>query len=305
MRSSSTKILILIGAPGSGKTTFAKYFIRTEENWFRLSRDDFREMNFHEGAIEPRSEKLISEMLDAAIEALLRRNCNILIDATHCRADYLNHYINKYNTQADISFRIFEAPVEELIARCDRRYAETGRFVPANAIKHYVEELAELKKTFDFSTRYRTKSDYITASQDASLPPAIICDLDGTLAIIGDRDVYDASKADEDTLNKPVANILNAFADKGYTILLVSGRDEAYREPTERFLAKHEIPYSQLFMRTTKDMRKDAIIKRDIYEAEIAGKYFIDFILDDRNQVVDLWRKQLKLTCLQVNYGDF
>ena len=33
-------------------------------------------------------------------------------------------------------------------------------------------------------------------------------------------------------------------------------------------------------------------------------KYFVEFVLDDRNQVVDLWRKDLNLPCLQVNYGN-
>jgi len=300
-----TQLMILVGAPGSGKTTFAKYFIRTEENWFRLSRDDFREMNFKDGTLDPHGEKLVSEMFDAAIEALLRRNCNILLDATHCRADYLNHYIAKYNTQATISFRLFEAPVEELIARCDKRYSETGRFVPAGAIKHFVSELEELKKSFDFSTRYRARTEHTTAHQDATLPRALICDLDGTLAIIGNRDVYDASKAEEDLLNQPVANILKVFAENGYIILLVSGRDERFREATVNFLTKYGIPYNQLYMRTAKDMRKDAVVKREIYDAFIANRYYIDFILDDRNQMVDMWRKQLKLPCFQVNYGDF
>lgn len=31
----------------------------------------------------------------------------------------------------------------------------------------------------------------------------------------------------------------------------------------------------------------------------------VKFVLDDRNQVVDMWRKDLGLTCLQVDYGDF
>jgi hypothetical protein len=28
-------------------------------------------------------------------------------------------------------------------------------------------------------------------------------------------------------------------------------------------------------------------------------------VLDDRNQVVDMWRNDLGLTCLQVDWGDF
>ena len=58
-------------------------------------------------------------------------------------------------------------------------------------------------------------------------------------------------------------------------------------------------------MRATGDVRKDWIVKKELYKAHVKGQYFINFILDDRNQVVDLWRLDLGLPCLQVNYGDF
>jgi len=58
-------------------------------------------------------------------------------------------------------------------------------------------------------------------------------------------------------------------------------------------------------MRKEDDMRKDAIIKRELFDNFIEGKYQIEFVLDDRNQVVDLWRNELKLSCFQVYYGDF
>ena len=36
----------------------------------------------------------------------------------------------------------------------------------------------------------------------------------------------------------------------------------------------------------------------------IKDKYQVDYVLDDRNQVVEMWRS-LGLTCLQVADGDF
>ncbi len=51
--------------------------------------------------------------------------------------------------------------------------------------------------------------------------------------------------------------------------------------------------------------RKNAIIKKELFEQQIAEKYFIELVLDDRDQVVDMWRLELGLPCLQVNYGDF
>lgn len=133
----------------------------------------------------------------------------------------------------------------------------------------------------------------------------IICDLDGTLALMKRRNPFDATKCDEDELNIPVANVLKAFAEKGYHILLLSGREDRFRTPTIRFLEKYQIPYDHLWMRKTKDFRKDAIIKKEIFNREIAGKYEIEFVMDDRNQVVDMWRKELGLTCFQVGEGDF
>lgn len=44
-------------------------------------------------------------------------------------------------------------------------------------------------------------------------------------------------------------------------------------------------------MRRTGDHRKDAQVKRELYKQHVAGKYAALFVLDDRDQVVDLWRK--------------
>jgi predicted kinase len=299
------QLLILIGAPGSGKSTFAKYFIRTEENWMRFCRDDFRMMNFSDKLLSRQEEDLISEIFDISIGTLLSKKCNVLLDATHCRAEYLNHYIEKFNALADISFKLFECDTEELIARCEKRYLETRQYISENTIRHFVNDLEDLKKTFDFSLRPLLRASYIAKKQDATLPKAIVCDLDGTLALMGNRDPYDASESDKDDLNEAVASVIRAFAEKGYNILLLSGREEIFRAPTLRFLEKSVLPYHHLWMRKTRDYRKDAVIKREIFDREISGKYYIEFVLDDRDQVVEMWRKELKINCFQVNYGNF
>lgn len=58
-------------------------------------------------------------------------------------------------------------------------------------------------------------------------------------------------------------------------------------------------------MREAGNNEKDSIIKRRLFDTYIKDKYDIQFVLDDRNQVVDMWRKDLGLCCLQVDYGDF
>ncbi|MFA9289040.1 MAG: HAD family acid phosphatase [Weeksellaceae bacterium] len=141
-----------------------------------------------------------------------------------------------------------------------------------------------------------------------TLPKAIICDLDGTLALLGKRSPYDASTAEEDSLNNPIANILEVYSHQetyDIKIILLTGREDKYREQTQRWLQKHNIIYEELYMRRTGDRRKDTVYKKEIYQNQIEGKYDVLFVLEDRDQVVAMWRKDLGLTCLQVEYGDF
>lgn len=142
-------------------------------------------------------------------------------------------------------------------------------------------------------------------AQDQSLTPAIICDLDGTLALMNGRNPFDASRCEQDLLNEPVAHLLKSYADLGTKIILLSGRTDNYKAHTTRWLDKHDIRYEKLLLRSYGDKRKDAIVKKEIVDNEIKGKYFIRFVLDDRNQVVDMWRNDIGYACFQVNYGDF
>jgi hypothetical protein len=116
--------------------------------------------------------------------------------------------------------------------------------------------------------------------------------------------------------NWPVIQTILAHYKAGRQIIFCSGREDKYRPETIRFIEKyclvgsvlssgpaHPIQY-QLFMRKTDDFRKDSIIKEEIYQGEIEGKYNVLCVLDDRNQVVEFWRAK-GLVCFQVAPGDF
>ena len=132
-----------------------------------------------------------------------------------------------------------------------------------------------------------------------SLKTVLLCDLDGTIALMNGRSPYDASNCDMDILNVPVYEVI-----KDREVIFVSGREDKYKEPTLRFFEKHNIKYLDLFMRKSGDNRKDSVIKEEIYNEFIKDKYNVLFVLDDRNQVVELWRR-LGLTCFQVADGNF
>lgn len=136
----------------------------------------------------------------------------------------------------------------------------------------------------------------------------VICDLDGTLALLNGRDPYDQARCAGDLVNVPVQWLLGAMLPS-VRVILMSGRWDTYRELTQTWLEEQGISYNALYMRKEGDTRKDPVIKEDLFNQFLvdfnAKKEDVLFVLDDRNQVVDFWRKTLGLTCFQVNYGDF
>ena len=133
----------------------------------------------------------------------------------------------------------------------------------------------------------------------------VLCDIDGTISLRGDRSPHDHDSSMEDAVNWPIVKLCDQIAG-GYPIILISGRDEKYRAVTEYWLGAHNIfPYRlALIMRFAGDNRPDEEVKRELYEAHILGKYEVLAVIDDRNKVVKMWRS-IGLTCLQVAEGDF
>lgn len=136
--------------------------------------------------------------------------------------------------------------------------------------------------------------------------PAIIVDIDGTIAKMVDRGPFEWSKVGSDQPIEPIINLVHLLSDF-YPILFLSGRDEICRPQTEKWLEQNTYikSYSKLFMRPQGNNEKDSIIKRRIYDTKIKNVYDVKYVLDDRDQVVKMWREELGLTCLQVAYGNF
>jgi hypothetical protein len=131
------------------------------------------------------------------------------------------------------------------------------------------------------------------AEADPALPWCVIVDIDGTLARMTERGPYDWSRVGEDVPRLDVAHAVRGVREKsGSVILFLSGRDEVCRSVTQEWLDK-EIGLGAwpLYMRPEGDQRKDTIVKREMYEAHVRGKYNVRAIFDDRPQVIRLWRE--------------
>lgn len=279
------KLIMCKGLPGSGKSTWA----REQIGFKRINKDDLRKM-LDNSVWSKQNEKFILVARDILIHHALSQGISIISDDTNLAPKHeetLRNIAKQYKAEFIVQ-DFTDVPIEVCIERDLKRFDSVGERV----IRKQARDFLFPKET----------NRVVPLSPNPALPDAIICDIDGTLALFGGANPYNRDFS-EDWVNLPIVSILDSYISS-YKIILVSGRKDTYREVTERWLVDNDIHYDYLFMRKGDDNRKDFIIKQEIYEAEIKDKYNILFVLDDRNQVVELWRS-LGLTCLQVAEGDF
>jgi hypothetical protein len=138
----------------------------------------------------------------------------------------------------------------------------------------------------------------------------IIVDIDGALAKKGDKDIYDYSKFDLDSVIDETREIIQAYSiyaaqcspcsrknsagkferySLDFHIILISGRENSCEKETSDWLLDNYIEYDKLFMRNTGDKRDDYIVKKEIYEEHIKGKYNVKFVINDSKRVKRMW----------------
>jgi len=299
-------VLVNVGVPGSGKSTWSREFIENNPGWVKICRDDFRFMMKNLPILDSKGEMLVTDLVFSSAKKVLLSGFNVIMDATHVRKTYINQIEKELGEMANISFQVFDTPLEVCIARD----LERERTVGEEIILKMHKDFETLKKEFNFESipqKNRMKKDH---SEDwkgnrSDLPFAFITDIDGTIAHMnGKRGPFEWHNVGLDDPDFPVINTLKALKQAGATILAVSGRDGSCKSETESWMKAHDVPFDALFMRPAGDFRKDSIIKEEIYNNDIKDNYNVVMVFDDRNQVVETWRK-LGLKCAQVEYGEF
>jgi predicted kinase len=301
MKKNNLKILLLVGIPASGKSSWAKDFLRNNPDWVRVSRDDFRLMLRNEQMCEPKVEDLITTLVNQAITKTLTRKLNVIVDATNVREKYINEFIDTFKYMADIDYRVFDISLDKAIERDNNRQMKVGEEV----IKRMYNNYKTLINSFHFQPVNKiSHRPQITPNFKSELPDAVIFDIDGTLALMKNRGGYDWDKVDRDDVNLIVSEQIEFHKSKGRKIIIVTGRDAVCRDMTVDWLTTYNIYFDHIFMRPENDFRKDTVIKKEIYENHIVDNYNIIAVYDDRLSVVlDTWHK-LGLFVFNVNQGN-
>lgn len=287
------KGIITIGISASGKTTWAETFTE-DPNWSILCRDDVRgSMLFDMGLTSDSKvvwekwnwkwEKNINEIIEFKFNTSVAQKKNIIIADTNLKAEYIQAWKDKF-TQAGYEIEIKEFPIsfEEACKRDAKRLNGVGVSVIAKQWKAWL--------------KYKNSYRYVPNEE---LPKAIIVDIDGTLAYIKnkERSPFEWNKVGTDKCDSVIADIVRSMELMGYKIIIMSGRDSVCREQTQYWLKDNHLWYHKLLMRTEGDMRKDSIIKEELFN-EVKDKYNIVLVIDDRPVVCRMWR-DLGLNVLQ------
>lgn len=142
---------------------------------------------------------------------------------------------------------------------------------------------------------------HLKAQQEDVLPPlleyqydltdAIIVDVDQTLFLKSpDRGVYDFTKCENDIPIKGTIALVKAMAHTA-KIIIVTGREEVFRNVTHQLLIKHGIHYHKLLMKPTGDNKPVGIVKDRLYVDNILRKYNTLFVLEDDEESIKAYRK--------------
>lgn len=292
------KAVITIGISGSGKSTTAR---REYPHAEIIERDAIRRAILTEqGKIDDATNIWSVWKFNRENEDEVTRLYNIRLAA--CAA--AKRDIVCADTNLNPKYRAkLEVELEEL------GYEVELRFFPID----YIEACRRDEQRRDTVGRefiYKQYLQYMEASgrkkyvADVNKPRCVLVDLDGTLAHMnGKRGPFDWDKVDVDDVDEQVRfllHMLNKQSGSMFTnIIIFSGRDGSCKAQTRRWLAENEIPYDAMFMRAAGDMRKDSIVKEEMFWEHIADTYNCVFVIDDRPQMIRLWH-ELGVKCFAV-----
>ena len=291
------EVILTRGLSGSGKTTWAKEQVdKGQGNTVIVCKDDIRGMLWN-SAYSSGREKMVKDVRNTLIQLALSEGKNVIVADTNFDnheqvvRDIVSEWCKKNNKQVSVRVQDFtHVPLNVCIERDAKRPNSLG----ADVIKQQYNRW--IKKEDDVQVK--------PLVQDTNLQNAVIFDVDGTLAHMNGRGPFEWMRVKEDLVDEVVAQMARDCYNLGYVVLIVSGRDGVCRDLTIEWLNENKIPFNKVFTRKPNDMRKDSIIKEEIFFEDIFGKWNVRYVVDDRNQVVETWRK-IGLKCLQAAPGDF
>lgn len=299
------RIILTVGCPGSGKSTWTREFIAKNPGYFNVNRDDYRQSIMgHEERDEykytKKKEGIVTCMQFDATKGILYGGDSVkgvIISDTNLNPERRlawETFAKEYNWK--IEYKVFDVPWTELVKRNNKRGTKA---VPIDV----------LRSMYSHMRAYLGLPVY---TGTPGKPKAVIFDVDGTLAKMVNRSPYDLEKCDTDIINPMVVELSKMYDKQGYQIIVVSGRECGTEEDPMKYYRMTRkwvedfaaVPLVMQCQREQGDTRKDDIVKEEIFWEKIAPHFDVKLAVDDRQNVVEMWRR-IGVECWQVAFGDF
>lgn len=294
-------LIITIGAPGCGKSTWAER-ICAKKGFIEVNRDNLRRLMTANYTTKvqstPELEKEVTRVHTEMLTSALKHGKTVVCSDTNINPDTrkrLETIAEGYGVA--VFYKHFRDSKDWMLLQDRNKTRPEKDRVPFRVLKDFYDRYRE--QNFLLADRFSTQAD------GRPRPAAYIFDIDGTIADhTGLRSPFEWYKVGVDRVKHDVANIANTLYASGFYVILVSGRDGSCYQETVKWLNTHGIQYHHLIMRPAKSTEKDSILKYDIYKNYIEPHFNVVGVFDDRDQVVQMWRS-IGLTCLQVAEGKF
>lgn len=309
-----SKLVCVQGLQGSGKTYWAKQYLKESGyNFIRINRDSLRSMLF-DGYWCSANEKQVVNSEKQLAWVALRAGKSVIIDDTNLTEKHVNlwkFFVAEYNDFLDQEIIRKELNNESVITVQEYCKFELKSFLDVPLETCILRDSQRLGKEYigrAVIQKCALKNKLIKWEDK----PIVIFDIDGTLADPSHRlDFVKSTKknwnaffagCDLDKPNETVIAWCNELKNSSeYTIVIVSGRpSNKCQEKTLWWLDFEGVKYDYIFMRDGQDYRPDTEIKQEILNWLPKGK--IEFVVDDRLQVVEMWR-QNGIKCYPVGSG--
>lgn len=276
------KLIICRGPSASGKSTYAKELCDSDESFVEINRDfvrfnivcpgsDWSNYKFTHKRENEVTEICTMQAMDAAANER-----SIITSDTNLNEKTLRMWTSLAEDLGyEWGIKDFPISYEEAVKRDNLRPNGVGHSVIwQQYLKHY---------------KLMGGKQY---EPDPLLPKAVLVDVDGCIALnTSGRGWYAWDEVGKDTPQEHIVDLVNMLHSQGMWIVLLSGRDGSCREITEEWLIENGVSYDYLYMRRAGDMRKDTIIKEEIFWTYIEDQFNVQYVIDDRPCVVRNWIK--------------
>lgn len=130
------RLIMLVGIPGSGKTTYAMEFLKLNMKTVYLSSDKIREELWGDESVQGDNNEIFTLMQNRAIEAL-NNGMNVIYDATNVTRKDRSYIISLCPEFVKIEAHIIWAPIETCIERDAARDRTVGKAVIDKMLKRF------------------------------------------------------------------------------------------------------------------------------------------------------------------------